>query len=63
METVGGMMGTIAWSAIFREVVGGKSWILKVPYGVNVGFIVCVLGCVVVLGRVGKRVIIARTEV
>jgi hypothetical protein len=63
METVGGMLGTVAWSAVFREVVGGKSWILRVPYGVNVGLVVCVLGCVVVLGRVGKRVISARTEV
>ncbi len=34
METVGGMVGTIAWSADIEESVGSLPWVLRVPYGV-----------------------------
>lgn len=56
METVGGMLGTIAWSAVFREVVGMAQWVLRVPYGLCAVLMVGVLVCAVVLGRVRRRV-------
>ncbi|KAE9371225.1 hypothetical protein N431DRAFT_491624 [Stipitochalara longipes BDJ] len=46
METVGGMLGTVAWSAVFREVVGVAQWILRVPYGLCAVLMVGVLGCI-----------------
>jgi hypothetical protein len=63
METVGGMLGTVAWSVVFREVVGMGEWILRLPYGLCAVLMVGVLGCVVVLGRVGRRVTKVRVDV
>jgi hypothetical protein len=62
METVGGMLGTVVWSAVFREVVGSHPWVLRVPYAVCAVLMVGVLGCVVVLGRVGRRVTKVRVD-
>ena len=55
METVGGMLGTVAWSAVFREVVGMRLWVLRLPYGLCTMLMVGALGCVVVLGRFARR--------
>jgi hypothetical protein len=63
METVGGMLGTVAWSAVFREVVGPGKWVLRVPFGLCAVLMVGALGCVVVLGRFARRVTKVRDDV
>lgn len=62
-ETVGGMLGTVAWSAVFREVVGSLPWVLRIPYGLCTVLMVGVLFCVVILGRAGRRVTKVRVDV
>lgn len=52
MKTVGSVLGTIAWSAAFRECMGRAHSVLRVPY---VGLMAAVMGGIVVLRRVGRR--------
>jgi hypothetical protein len=63
METVGGMAGTVAWSADFEESVGSLPWVLRVPYGACAVLMAGTLGCVFVLGRVGRRMAKRRVDI
>jgi hypothetical protein len=63
METVGGMLSTVAWSVVFRDVVGCLPWVLRVPYGWCAVLMASTLGCMLVLGRVGRQVTKVRVDV
>ena len=63
METVGGMLGTVAWSAVFREVVGMRLLVLRLPYALCAVLMVGAFGCVVVLGRFARRLTKVRVDV
>jgi len=51
METMGEMVATVWWSNLFAEVLGRGYWVERIPFMASAGVLLCVVGCVFVLGR------------
>lgn len=51
METLASIVATAGWSGMFAEVLGLSYWVMRLPFILSSVILLCVFGCVWVLGN------------